>query len=386
MLADPPEASLRGWGGSSSIRAHMRVLVNAASLRGYGSGAVGRSILAALGRHPDVRLFAYVPSEWSPPPSVELRRVRAGVLGKLVAENVRLRARARREGDVVFSLGDTSAPRIRLPHLLLVQQAYLAYPPSEWGFVPPPRFRAKLALITGYFRAGLPWVSRITVQSVSMRERLLERWGLSPERVVVVPSAIPQADGAPAPATAAPGEPYVAYVASASPHKNHAVLAEAMAAATIASPGLRCRLTVRPRDVPQLVRRARALGCLGCFDFLGGVSPEEARALLRGAAVAAIPSLLESFGLTYYEAMATGVPIVAADRPFAREACGAAAVYVPPHDGRALGEELAALLRSPARGAALAREGRARLGEVGRSWAEIGDDYLALLRELAGAA
>ena len=60
------------------------------------------------------------------------------------------------------------------------------------------------------------------------------------------------------------------------------------------------------------------------------------------------PSLAESFGLPLVEAMAAGCPVAAADRPYAREVAGPAAVYFDPLDPRALAECVIGVLGDPA--------------------------------------
>ena len=62
--------------------------------------------------------------------------------------------------------------------------------------------------------------------------------------------------------------------------------------------------------------------------------------LYRGAAVFAMPSLYEGFGLPCVEAMAAGVPVVAADRAALPEACGGAALLADPDDEEAFADAL----------------------------------------------
>ena len=62
----------------------------------------------------------------------------------------------------------------------------------------------------------------------------------------------------------------------------------------------------------------------------GRVTDTELRALYRGAAAVAIPSLHEGSGLPALEAFAAGAPVVAAAAGALPETCGDAAVLVDP--------------------------------------------------------
>jgi glycosyltransferase involved in cell wall biosynthesis len=102
------------------------------------------------------------------------------------------------------------------------------------------------------------------------------------------------------------------------------------------------------QDTPAAARgRARRLGYVPDEDL-----PE----LYAGAAVLAMPSLYEGFGLPCVEAMAAGAPVVAADRAALPEACGGAALLADPGDPDAFA---AAIVEA-------AGPGRARLVAAGR--------------------
>jgi glycosyltransferase involved in cell wall biosynthesis len=119
------------------------------------------------------------------------------------------------------------------------------------------------------------------------------------------------------------------------------------------------------------------------IDFLGGVSGQRLVSLVASATAVVIPSVLESFGLTFYEAMAAGTPVVAADRTFAREALGEVGHYAPAHDGEAMAAAVMPLLDGGERWAASSVASRKRFHAVHWPWQRIGAAYLATLEELA---
>lgn len=70
----------------------------------------------------------------------------------------------------------------------------------------------------------------------------------------------------------------------------------------------------------------------GWLKFLGFVPESVLEALYAGASLFLYPSIYEGFGLPPIEAMASGVPVLVANRSCLPEVCGDAAGYVDPDD------------------------------------------------------
>jgi glycosyltransferase involved in cell wall biosynthesis len=366
----------------------VRIAVHAGTLRGFGSKTIGRSLLPALFEAEDDHEFiVWVPREWDWQRRdfgrrVEICPTAPGLAAKFVLENVAIRRALRRHAvDALISLGDTSLPGCSRPHLLFVQQAYLAFHPSQLPFRASPALRARMRVMALYFRLALPTVRRIVVQTHDMARRMAHRFGLPRRRLAVVPSAVdvPEGEGA-AVRTGPVDPPYVCYVASAGPHKNHRVLPDMMAALRHHHPDLHCRLTISPEARPELVHKAEARGVRQAFVFEGPVSRQRTFDLYRGAVALVMPSKLESFGLPFYEAMAVGCPVVAADLPFAREACGSAGQYAHPDRGDEFAHQVDRLLRSELFADQQSQGAAMRFREVRRSWPEVAADFLDLVR------
>ncbi|MDQ1514195.1 MAG: hypothetical protein QOE80_25, partial [Actinomycetota bacterium] len=83
-------------------------------------------------------------------------------------------------------------------------------------------------------------------------------------------------------------------------------------------------------------------------------------ALYRGAAVLAMPSRSEGFGLPALEAMARGCPVVASDAGALREVVGDAGLLVPPGDPAALAAALHRVLSDESLAASLGAAGHQR--------------------------
>ncbi|MGB1377477.1 MAG: glycosyltransferase family 4 protein, partial [Miltoncostaeaceae bacterium] len=115
---------------------------------------------------------------------------------------------------------------------------------------------------------------------------------------------------------------YVLAVGDIHPRKNIGALARAMA--LMSDPDLELALVGRPAlGGEQIVRGARA-------HWLGHVDDPHLADLYRAAAVVAVPSLYEGFGLPILEAMASGAPVVASNRGAMPEVAGDGALITDP--------------------------------------------------------
>lgn len=97
---------------------------------------------------------------------------------------------------------------------------------------------------------------------------------------------------------------------------------------------------------------------------LGVVAPADAPAAYRRANAVFLPSLLETFSASFPEAMQTGRPILASDRPFARELCGNAALYFDPYSAEDAWRCIRQLRDNTVLQQQLVQEGRTRFSRM----------------------
>jgi phosphatidylinositol alpha-1,6-mannosyltransferase len=137
----------------------------------------------------------------------------------------------------------------------------------------------------------------------------------------------------------------VGRMSSAERYKGHDELLQAWPRVRARVPAARLVIAGGGDDRARLEAKARALGIAGSVAFEGIVSQERLTALYREAAVFAMPSANEGFGLVYVEAMAAGTPCIAATGA-AEEvvADGVSGRIVPPRDVEALAAVLIELL------------------------------------------
>jgi glycosyltransferase involved in cell wall biosynthesis len=178
--------------------------------------------------------------------------------------------------------------------------------------------------------------------------------------------------------------PYILYVGTLQPRKNLGRLIEAFAL------GLRDDRLGNPPPVlalagkrgwlyDSLFTQVQTLGLEGQVIFPGYVEQEDLPALISGAAVFALPSLYEGFGLPALEAMACGTPLIAAKASSLPEVVDEAGLLVPPTDTLLWTNALHAVLTDPGLAKRLAGAGLARAAQF--SWTRTARETLRVLEE-----
>ncbi|TDV36836.1 glycosyltransferase involved in cell wall biosynthesis [Actinophytocola oryzae] len=155
-------------------------------------------------------------------------------------------------------------------------------------------------------------------------------------------------------------ETYVLAVGTVEPRKGLDVLVRAMA---------------RPQapDLPLVVVGPRGWGQVDLTELaaeygfpaerlhvLGRIDDDNLSAVLRRAAVLAVPSRAEGFGLPVLEAMAVGTPVVHSDVPALVEVAGGTGLIVPRGDADTLAYALLEVVSEPTSTAERVAQGRLR--------------------------
>nr|WP_172149104.1 glycosyltransferase family 1 protein [Isoptericola chiayiensis] len=131
---------------------------------------------------------------------------------------------------------------------------------------------------------------------------------------------------------------FVLHAGGATARKNLEGLASAWTRVRSACPDVQLVMCGPPAE-----RRDRLFGPLDGVVRLGRVPDDVLPGLMAAASAVVVPSLHEGFGLPALEAMACGVPVVAADRAALPEVCGGAAWLVEP-DGPGIADGLVHVL------------------------------------------
>lgn len=139
-------------------------------------------------------------------------------------------------------------------------------------------------------------------------------------------------------------------------------------------------------EAKRLQRLADHLGVADRVRLLGGITRDEMPAVLRSADVVACTPWYEPFGIVPLEAMACGVPVVAAAVGGIRDTVvdGVTGRLVPPKDPTALAAAINPLLADGRRRAALGRAGRQR-ARARYTWDRVAADSERVYEKLAPA-
>ncbi|MEA2414774.1 MAG: hypothetical protein QOI58_1431 [Thermoanaerobaculia bacterium] len=214
--------------------------------------------------------------------------------------------------------------------------------------------------------------------SESTRQDLLAFYDIDPSRAVTILSGLSISDSRlPTPDTL-PNN-YILFVSTIEPRKNLEVLLDAFA-----------RLRARGLYDGALVVVGRVgwksesiIPCLRTsgVHHLDYVPPPQLASIYRNAELFVFPSIYEGFGFPLLEAMAYGIPSIAARSSSLPEIGGDAALYFEPRDARALEAQMERVLADATLRTQLSAAGVARAAQF--RWDVAAEQTLAVLRRSA---
>lgn len=115
---------------------------------------------------------------------------------------------------------------------------------------------------------------------------------------------------------------------------------------------------------------------------VGSIDPSELPGYYSHCDGLIFPTLLETFGLPYLEAMQFRRPILTSDLDFAHDVCGSAAIYFDPVNPASIRDAILALKASPQTRDDLVAAGTKRMHSFFRNWDTIVADAVMELQGL----
>ena len=234
-------------------------------------------------------------------------------------------------------------------------------------------------LLEGAHRRIASRATMVVAESATGRADLLDAYGpygLTPDRIMVVPYTVPQWMHAEPLETAAARvrlryrlpDRFLFYPAQFLPHRNHAVLIDALG--TLARRyNLRPLLVlageqkggIRAHTSDHVRETARRAGVADQVRSLGFIPNADVAGLHAAADVMAVPGCLGPSSLAILEAWSAGTPVLASNTRGIREMCEGAASLVDPGTAEDMSQEIRALWTDADRRAELVRRGSERL-------------------------
>jgi glycosyltransferase involved in cell wall biosynthesis len=268
------------------------------------------------------------------PDVVACRAIPSTRLGRIAYEQLVLPAVAQRAGVRVLISTCNVAPLARACRsVVVIQSLQFMDHPEAYG-------RARAAYLRRAVGVSARRADAVIAVSRWSKDQIVDRLGVSPDRIVVAPHGLSthvraamEAGDVSADSLTGKTVPTILFVSSLYRFKNHARLVQAFArvAGTIPHHLL---LVGQEADVSahELEDVARREGVAHRVRLVGPMRHEDVPSLIRSADVVAYPSLYETFGLPVIEAMALGRPIVTSARGATAEVAGDVGILIDPLD------------------------------------------------------
>ena len=377
----------------------MHILLNVSNLGARGPRVVLENVVPLLGRLGSGDLFTLVlPSTesaetWNLSENVcvkHVSRTRPHEIGRMWDLHIGLTRLCRElEVDVCFTLGDIGPISPGVAHCIFLHTPYIVYPESYLYEILPAWERLKLRYLRWHFGQAASQANAVIVQTPVMADRAVRCFGLSADKVHVVPMALPDHVHSMLTSALEPYSPMLAveasvrlfFLASSYVHKNHKILLPLIA--ELRNRGLDSKVHFFLNlNQPRSRREAALLSALephsDMVTNLGWLPASSVAPALATADALFMPTLVETFGLIYLEAMACGTQILTSDRDFSRWVCGDLALYFDPTDPLSIADSIDRLIRDGGEPNYKYRA-RERLGEFPQTWDPIAKAYLDIL-------
>lgn len=263
--------------------------------------------------------------------------------------------------DVVYTVFGPAYFRARAPHLVGFALPNLVY--ERDGILRAgPATRISDTIRERLLQRANHWV----VETETVRGRLAGLLGTSPDRVSVIGNSVNPLLKRFEPEPLPDRPPWRILVPSAYyPHKNLEIVPSVACALRQIAPAedVEFQLTLEPDSAEwkRIAARAESLGVGGLVRTLGVLQLDDLAEAYARARIVLLPTLREVSTAVYPEAFHFRRPLVTSDLDFARELCGRAACYVPPHDPNAIAGMIHRLLQDPKESEELVNEGERQL-------------------------
>lgn len=241
--------------------------------------------------------------------------------------------------DLIFNFGDVIIPTSR-HQIYFFDWAYAVYDEdyiwNRMGIKDRLMRKTKVRLIRSYIRK----VDLVLAQTNVINRRLREKYGIKEVETMATPISDLEGDTNEFHDFRLPTDKVkFLFPAGWAPHKNFELIVQLSQWIHNNNLPYLLVLCVQQQHVEQHLDGLQQETVIN----LGKIPGKHMNALYRQCDTLLLPSLIESYGLPYIEAMAHNLPIVTSDLDFAHEMCGDLALYFNPFDVESVGQAILAL-------------------------------------------
>ena len=368
----------------------LKVVINAASAKIGGAVNYLEHLLRHLPpRESEYEFFVFLPSETARgldgvPASIKLCSVPDKKISgwrRVWWEQITLRRFLRRtKVDLLFSTANFAMFRCPVKQILLVRNTLYFSQIYQQTFLPRQSLKMRIAFTLRRWMIcrGVKSADCVMTPTQAMLEELRQYVEVPDCKAVVNPYGVepPDSKGT-KPVTRVRGYASVPqraisllYISLYAEHKNLMTLLKALPLLNKdRNRKFLLKTTVNPHweAASRVLTQADDINLAGRQDiaawveFAGPLGQKEIEEQYRNADIFVFPSITESFGHPMAEAMAHGLPVVAADTPVNREMCGDAAIYFSPLEPDRLAQAIHLVASDPQLQRKLGLEGRRRV-------------------------
>jgi glycosyltransferase involved in cell wall biosynthesis len=375
-------------------KAHLKILINAFSARLGGGQTYLINLLEFLRPDDSVQVFVLAPDSLEMPDRGNIHRVRvrwpvANPVSRAIWEKVCLARLARRlEADVLFCPGGILGSRVpvRCKSVTMFENM-IPFDLAQRRKYPLGYMRLRNWLLERVMRRSMKKADQVICHS-EFAEKVIERNapGVS-SKVVVIPHGIGvrfRSDHVRR-LEWLPAERYVLYVSTIDVYKAQVEVVQAYALLKQRRPLVEKLVLVgpeRPRYAQKVRNEIARLGLAHDVLLTGPVPHDDLPSLYQNALINVFASECESCPNIMLEALASGRPLLASNRPPMPEFAGDAAIYFDPSNPQDLAEKLGSIIDDPVRLAELSTKARERSQLY--DWAKLARTTWTVFDELAG--
>lgn len=278
----------------------------------------------------------------------------------------------------VLNLSNIPIPT-KVHQVFLFQWAYAVYPESKiWELMD---FKNKLLRKTKVylFKRNRKYVNTFIAQTDNIKNRLIELYNI--KNIEVIPNSVTFHESPQQIPIKLPDGIKLLYLSHYYPHKNFDILIPFAERIKESNSRFTIIVTISKDQHPgaeNFLNLVRQKNLEEIVINIGPVEINQIDSLYQNCEALLMPTILESYGLTYVEAMNHRLPILTSDMDFAHAVCKDAAYFFNPNDATSLFNQANKLFEKPENINKLIDAGQVILNNI-PTWKEVADRYLNLL-------